>query len=59
VKNNIPYPFVKEKGMAGHAWAEGFLCRNPMIASCKAQNLNPGRAQKLNLFIVNDCFAKR
>jgi len=24
-----------------------------MIASRKAQNLNPGKAQKLNLFIVN------
>ena len=23
-KNNIPDPFVKEKGMAGHAWVENF-----------------------------------
>ena len=48
-KNNIPYPIVKEKGMAGHAWVD---------ASHKAQNLNPGRAQKLYHFIVNDYFAK-
>jgi hypothetical protein len=26
-KNSIPNPFVKEKGMAGHAWVEGFFCR--------------------------------
>jgi len=56
-KNNIPNPFVKKKGMAGHAWVEGFLHRYPMIASHKAQNLNPGIAQNLNCFIVND-FAK-
>jgi hypothetical protein len=41
-KNNISDPFVKEKGMAGCAWVEGFLRRNPMIVSRKAQNL--GRA---------------
>ena len=35
--------------MAGHAWVD---------ASHKAQNLNPGRAQKLYHFIVNDYFAK-
>jgi hypothetical protein len=56
-KNNIPNPFVKEKGMAGRVWEEGFVRRNPMIASRKAQNLNPERAQKLNRFIDND-FAK-
>jgi len=33
-------------------------CRNPMTASRKAQYLNPGRAQKLNRFIVSDYFAK-
>ena len=57
-KNIIPNPFAKEKGLAGRAWVEGFLRRNLMIASCKAQKLNPGRAQKLNLFVVNECFAK-
>jgi hypothetical protein len=57
-KNNIPNPFVKETGMAGSAWVEGFLRYNPIIASCKAQNLNSGRAQKLNCFIVNDYFEK-
>jgi hypothetical protein len=40
--NNIPNPFVKDKGMNGHAWVEGFLCRNPMIASLKVQYLNHG-----------------
>jgi hypothetical protein len=44
--------------MAGHAWVEGFLRCNPMIASRKVQNLNHGRAQKLNCFFVNDYFAK-
>jgi len=29
-----------------------------MIAHRKAQNLNPGRAQKFNRFIVNDYSAK-
>jgi hypothetical protein len=24
-KNNIPNPFLKEKGMAGRAWVEGFI----------------------------------
>jgi hypothetical protein len=45
-KNNIPKPSVKEKGMPGFVWVEGFLRRNPINASRKAQNLNPGRAQK-------------
>jgi hypothetical protein len=44
--------------MTGHAWVEGFLLRSPMIASHKEQNLNPGRAQKLNHLIVTDNFAK-
>ena len=57
-KNNIPNPFAKEKGMAGHAWVEGLLQRYHMIASRKVQNLNPGIAQNLNCFIVNDYFAK-
>jgi len=38
--NSIPNPFVKEKGMAGLAWVQGFSRRNPMIASRKAQNLS-------------------
>jgi len=57
-KSNIPNPFVKEERMAGRTWAEGFLRRHPMIASHKAQNLNPGKAQKWNRFIVNDYCAK-
>jgi hypothetical protein len=46
--------------VAVRAWVEVFffLRRNPMIASSKAQNLKPGRAQKMNLVIVNDHFAK-
>jgi len=36
----------------------GFLRRNPMIESRKAQNLNIGRVQKLNRLIVNDYYAK-
>jgi hypothetical protein len=43
---------VKEKGMAGNVWVEGFMRHNPSIASRKAQNLNPGRAQKLNHYFV-------
>jgi len=57
-KNNIPNVFVKEKGMAGRASVECLLRRNHMIAPRKAQNLNPGKAQKSNRFNVNDCFAK-
>jgi len=44
--------------MAGRAWVHGFLRRHPIISSRKAQNLNPGRAQKWNHFIVDDYFAK-
>ena len=44
--------------MAGSAWVEGVLCCNPITASCKVQNLNSGRAQKLNCLIVNDYFEK-
>jgi hypothetical protein len=44
--------------MAGSAWVEGFLRCNPITAYRKAQNLNPGRAQKLNCFTVNDYFEK-
>jgi hypothetical protein len=57
-KNNIPNPFVKKKEMDGHSWVEGFLRHNRMIAPRKAQNLDPGRTQKLNCFIVNDYFTK-
>jgi hypothetical protein len=49
---------VKETGVAGRAWVEGFLRLNPIIASFKAQNLNHGTDQKLNRFIVNDYFEK-
>jgi hypothetical protein len=49
---------VNEKGMASLAWVEGILLRHPMIAPRKAQNLNPGRAQKLNRFNFNDYCAK-
>jgi hypothetical protein len=59
VCSHFANPFVKESGMAGDAWVEGFfLHHHRMVASRKVQNLNPGRAQKLNRFFVNDCFAK-
>jgi hypothetical protein len=48
-KNNITNPFVKEKVMAGRTWIEGFLRRNPMIASRKAQNLNPVKSPAFEL----------
>jgi hypothetical protein len=54
-KNNIPNPFLKETGMAGRAWVEVFLRHYPIIESRNAQNLNPGRASKLDRFIVSDC----
>ena len=57
-KNNIKNPFVKETGKAGRAWVGGVLRPNPMIASRKARNLYPGRAQKFNHVVVNDYFAK-
>jgi hypothetical protein len=56
--NNIPNLFVKEKGMAGCAGVLDFLHYNPVTASRKVQNLNPGGAQNLNCFVVNDYFAK-
>lgn len=44
--------------MACRAWVQVFLRRNPMIASCKAQNLSTRRAQKLKSFIVIGHFSK-
>ena len=44
--------------MTGHTWVEVFLRHNLMIAPRKAQNLNPGRDQKLNRIIVNDYYTK-
>jgi hypothetical protein len=55
-KNNNPNPFVKE---TGNAWVEGFLHHNPITASDKLQNLNPGRAQKLNCFTGNEYSEKQ
>jgi hypothetical protein len=57
-KNIISNPFVKENAMVGHAWVEGFMHCNPITATHRAHNLNPGRAQILNRFIVNDYFTK-
>lgn len=54
-ENNIPNTF---KDTAGRKWFNSFLKRNPEVARRKAQRLNPGRAQKLNQFIVADHFAK-
>jgi len=44
--------------MASRSSIDGFLRRNPMIEYRKAQNLNLGRAQKMNRLIVNDYYAK-
>ena len=49
--------FICEGKRNGWSCLDSFLRRNPMIASHKAQNLNPGRAQKLNHFL-KDYFAK-
>jgi hypothetical protein len=49
---------VKKKVVAVRDWVEVFLRRSPMIVSRKAQNLNPGRTQKLKRFFFNDYFAK-
>ena len=57
-QNNIPDTFVKENGTAGCPSVEGILRRNPMIASRKVQYLDPGRAQKLSRFTVNNYCAK-
>jgi len=34
-KNNIPNPLVKEKGIAGYAWVEGFLLVIPWLHPAK------------------------
>jgi hypothetical protein len=51
--------YSKYKGMAGRAGVQGALLRNPVIVSRKVQYLDPGRAQKLSRFAVNDYFEKR
>jgi len=49
---------VKEEGTAIRACVEGFFRHKPMIASSKAQYLNPGIAHNLNCFIVDGYFVK-
>jgi hypothetical protein len=46
-----------KRRIAGRVWVEGFLRRNPLIESRKAQYLNPGRTLKFNCFIFYDYFA--
>ena len=57
-KNGIKHPFNSRKRAAGRYWVEGFLIRHPEISKRKAQAMNPGRAAKLNKFIVKDYFQK-
>ena len=56
--NKIANPFSVEKGAAGRKWLKAFLNRNPAISIRKAQPINPGRAAKLNPYIVKDYFDK-
>ena len=56
--NNIPHPFDVSKRSAGRKWLRLFLQRHPEVRARKAQHMNPGRAMKLNKFIVNDHFSK-
>ena len=57
-KNNITNPFVGEKGMAGRACVEGSFSSKSHDCVPQSANLNPGRSQKLNRFVVNVYFAK-
>lgn len=56
--NSITHPFDVKKRAAGRKWLRLFLQRHPEVSKRKAQNMNPGRALKLNPFIVNDHFEK-
>ncbi|KAJ2951388.1 hypothetical protein O0L34_g13531 [Tuta absoluta] len=55
---NIPNSFNNVKNTAGKKWLRLFLKRHPELARRKAQMMNPGRAQKLNKYIVGDHFSK-
>ena len=57
-QNNPPNPLVKEEGMAGRAWVQRIMRRNPMITVRKVQYPEPGRVQKLSRFTLNDYFEK-
>lgn len=57
-QNNVKNPFDTQSGLAGRKWLRLFLQRHPEVAQRKAQNMNPGRAAKLNRFIVGDYFSK-
>lgn len=56
--NNIVHPFDVSKRSAGRKWLRLFLQRHPEVRARKAQHMNPGRAMKLNKFIVDDHFSK-
>ena len=58
IENGIKTPFSSEKCKAGRRWLELFLARHPDVAKRRTQSLNPGRASKLNKFIVKDYFQK-
>lgn len=57
-KNGIKHPFDSRKKVAGRYWVVNYLQRHPEISKRKAQMMNPGRAMKLNKFIVGDYFEK-
>ena len=44
--------------MAGRAWVQRIMRRNPMITVRKVQYPEPGRVQKLSRFTLNDYFEK-
>jgi hypothetical protein len=56
--NNLPHPFDVSKRSASRKWLLLFLQRHPEVAERKAQQMDPGRAMKLNKFIANDHFEK-
>ena len=54
-KNGITHPFNSRKKAAGRYWVKGFLIRHLEKSIKKSQVMtNPGRAEKLHKFIVND-----
>lgn len=57
-QNKIETPFNHFKGIAGRKWLSLFLKRHPDVGKRKTQSMNPGRAAKLNKFIVNDYYNK-
>ena len=57
-KMGLKHNFSQANQLAGRKWLAAFLKNNPLVAKRKSQNLNPGRAQKVNRAIVSDNFQK-